>query len=238
MECTVHINNNKFLNYTNDTPLLIDNDNQVVPVNILANQSENHVRNEFNDILINNCKNVYYNTNKSFSQGNSNVHVKSNCIGIFADNCDNVDYTNGSFSPETTTQDNIIPVINVNKLPDEKVKYRLNDNVLNCDTHNNTEYNYSSHGTTSQSSTTNTIPSYISYYYTNIDQLAVKSTNKMDELKHIINNENPDLLGITEILSKCCKDITPAELKIEGYDCFYSEEKFEREALFFMLNKI
>ena len=70
---------------------------------------------------------------------------------------------------------------------------------------NTKHYNYSSQGTASQSLTSNTIPSYISYYYTNIDQLAVKSTNKMDELKHIINNENPDLLGITEILSKCCK---------------------------------
>ena len=76
----------------------------------------------------------------------------------------------------------------------------------------------------------------ISYYYTNIDQLAIKSTCKLDELKNIANEENPDLIGVTEILSKnnTYNDITAAELNIDGYDCFYQEDLFERGTVLYM----
>lgn len=56
----------------------------------------------------------------------------------------------------------------------------------------------------------------------------------MIEIKDIIENDKPDIFGITEILNKSNPTITAAELHIEGYDCFYNNDKWERGiALYF-----
>ena len=57
----------------------------------------------------------------------------------------------------------------------------------------------------------------IKYYYTNIDQL---TDIKMNELKHIIQSENPDIIGVSEVLTKKNSTINMAELNINNYDCF------------------
>ena len=120
----------------------------------------------------------------------------------------------------------------------------------NCSNTSNSDINYTSNKSNCDTSShpnefrapkyhvenTSKYDNFISYYYTNIDQLAIKSTNKMDELKHLAEEEKPDLIGVTEILSKSTsnRDITAAELKIEGYDCFYCEDTFERGTILYV----
>ena len=104
--------------------------------------------------------------------------------------------------------------------------------IFNCNNDIHTNENFSQETTSGSNEDienkdnfnyVNTTNSYISYYYTNIDQLAIKSTNKKEELKLIVSEEKPDLIGITEILSQNNKDFMPAELKVDDYDCFYTE---------------
>ena len=61
---------------------------------------------------------------------------------------------------------------------------------------------------------------YHSIYYANLDTY----NNKKDEIIDIINSESPDILAFTELLNKKCPTITKAELKLTGYDEFYSDE--------------
>ena len=132
----------------------------------------------------------------------------------------------------------VVPVNNLDNSPDVNVNVNFDFNDFNdtfkCNKENYNEDIKPNNKNKDNFNNVNTINSYISYYYTNIDQLAIKSTNKMEELKLIVSDEKPDLIGITEILSKNNKDFTPAELKLTGYDCFYTEDTFERGTVLYV----
>ena len=57
---------------------------------------------------------------------------------------------------------------------------------------------------------------------------------KKNLLEETIKNEAPDIFSITEILTKHNPKITPAELNIEGYDCFYEIENMERGTIIYV----
>ena len=55
--------------------------------------------------------------------------------------------------------------------------------------------------------------------YTNADSLM----NKIDELKVLVRDEKPHIIGICEVKPKNCRySITDAELQLDGYDMFHT----------------
>ena len=73
---------------------------------------------------------------------------------------------------------------------------------------------------------------HVSYYYTNIDQL---TSIKMEKIKQLAYEESPDIIGITEILTKHKPEKpTAAELNIKNYDCFYDDSKWERGTVLYI----
>ena len=52
-------------------------------------------------------------------------------------------------------------------------------------------------------------------------------SNKKDEILSIIQDDDPDIFCLTEILCKRDPTITRAELNIDSYDCFYDEESYK-----------
>ncbi len=63
---------------------------------------------------------------------------------------------------------------------------------------------------------------YLNCLYTNADSL----TNKLDELKGLVKDTQPDLIGITEVKPKNNRyNIGPAELKLDGYVIFHNLEQ-------------
>ena len=54
-------------------------------------------------------------------------------------------------------------------------------------------------------------------FSSNVDSLL----NKRQELAHIFNKENPDIILLNEVLpKKCVFDVQPSEITFSGYDCF------------------
>ena len=64
---------------------------------------------------------------------------------------------------------------------------------------------------------------FISIFYSNLDTMS----NKKDEIQSIIQDDEPDIICFSEILSKKDPTITKAELEISNYDCFLDEASYK-----------
>ena len=54
-------------------------------------------------------------------------------------------------------------------------------------------------------------------------------STKKEEIFNIIQEEDPDILGITEILYKIDPSLTKSDFNIDNYDSFYEDDPFKGE---------